>query len=102
MREDTKGTSDSGKGTIEGLAIEHSPYLNYKDLEDYKNQGYGTHGHQQPKEGRGPGATEAPTISGADVSSQRQFNVADGGHRKSAPWEIVSRLLYFLNFAFYM
>ncbi|CAK8578468.1 unnamed protein product [Lathyrus sativus] len=85
VREETKATNDSAKGNIEGLVIEHSPYLNYKDLEDYKNQGYGTHGHQQPKEGRGPGATEAPTLSGADVSSQGEVNAADGGHRKSVP-----------------
>ncbi|XP_058735854.1 uncharacterized protein LOC131607921 [Vicia villosa] len=84
-REKTKGPNDSGKGAIEGLAIEHSPYLNYKDLEDYKNQGYGAQGHEQPKEGRGAGATEAPTLSGADVSLQGQFNVADAAHRKSVP-----------------
>jgi hypothetical protein len=51
-------------------------------LEDYKEQGYGTHGHQQPKEGRGPGGTEGPTFSGADAPSKAHFNTTDVVHSK--------------------
>ncbi|XP_057445656.1 uncharacterized protein LOC130737818 [Lotus japonicus] len=74
MEKETKAQSESGKGgaSIEGLPFEDSPYVQYKDLEDYKRQGYGTEGHQEPKPGRGAGATEAPTLSGAAVSSQAQ------------------------------
>jgi hypothetical protein len=80
-KEETKGTSES-KGNNEGLPLNDSPYLKYKDLEDYKEQGYGTHGHQQPKEGRGPGGTEAPTFSGADAPSKAHFNTTDVVHSK--------------------
>ncbi|XP_073148225.1 uncharacterized protein [Henckelia pumila] len=53
------------KGNVEGLPIETSPYTQYKDLEDYKQQGYGTQGHLQPQPGRGAAAsTDAPTVSG--------------------------------------
>lgn len=85
MVKETKECESDSKGSIEGLAFEDSPYLKYKDLEDYKCQGYGTQGHQQPKEGRGPGATEAPTLSGANVSSQAQFHAADAVNRKGVP-----------------
>ncbi|KAK9678486.1 hypothetical protein RND81_11G214700 [Saponaria officinalis] len=50
---------------LEGLPIESSPYVQYKDLEDYKRQGYGTQGHVDPKPGRGAGGTDAPTQSGS-------------------------------------
>ncbi|KAJ1387276.1 Late embryogenesis abundant protein [Sesbania bispinosa] len=85
MEKETKPQSESCKGTLEGLPMEDSPYLKYKDLEDYKLQGYGTQGHQQPKPGRGAGATEAPTFSGAAVSSEAQFNAADALNRKGVP-----------------
>ncbi|KAK2657589.1 hypothetical protein Ddye_010641 [Dipteronia dyeriana] len=49
---------------LEGLPMEDSPYLNYKNLEDYKLQGYGTQGHQEPTLGRSAGGTDAPTPSG--------------------------------------
>ncbi|CAO2831015.1 unnamed protein product [Amaranthus hypochondriacus] len=49
---------------LEDLPIETSPYVQYKDLEDYKQQGYGTQGHLQPTPGRGAGGTDAPTLSG--------------------------------------
>ncbi|KAL8266214.1 hypothetical protein R6Q59_003558 [Mikania micrantha] len=51
----------------EGLPAQliKSPYTQYKDLEDYKMKGYGTHGHQQPKLGRGAAAsTDTPTSGG--------------------------------------
>lgn len=54
------------KGKLEGLPTETSPYTQYKDLEDYKEKGYGTQGqHQQPNPGRGAGgSTDAPTVAG--------------------------------------
>ncbi|WVZ23706.1 hypothetical protein V8G54_002250 [Vigna mungo] len=64
-KEERKKESETGKERLEGLPIEDSPYVQYKDLEDYKQQGYGTQGHQEPKTGRGAGATEAPTLSGS-------------------------------------
>ena len=85
VKDETKGAGESGKGSIEGLPFEDSPYLKCKDLEDYKCQGYGTQGHQQPKPGRGPGATDAATLSGADVSSQAQANATDVVDSKGAP-----------------
>lgn len=82
---ETKAQRESGKESKEGVPLEESPYLKYKDLEDYKRQGYGTEGHQQPNPGRGAGATEAPTLSGANVSSEAQLNAADAANRKWAP-----------------
>ena len=69
------------KGKLEGLPMESSPYTNYTDLEDYKSKAYGTEGHLQPKTGRGAGATDAPTLSGAAVSSDAATNV----NRKGVP-----------------
>jgi len=75
-----KGESESG---LEGLPIEDSPYLKYKDLEDYKQKGYGTQGHKEPKTGRGAGATEGPTPSGATPTSQSQATAtAATNHKK--------------------
>ncbi|KMT09793.1 hypothetical protein BVRB_6g127730 [Beta vulgaris subsp. vulgaris] len=61
--ENEKKQSEEAK-KLEGLPIETSPYVQYKDLEDYKQQGYGTQGHMEPKPGRGAGGTDAPTPSG--------------------------------------
>ncbi|XP_059456153.1 uncharacterized protein LOC132186276 [Corylus avellana] len=63
--------------SVEGLPMEDSPYLQHKDLEDYKRQGYGTEGHLQPKPGRGAGSTDAPTLSGAAVSSEADAAATD-------------------------
>ncbi|TKY55645.1 Late embryogenesis abundant protein, LEA-18 [Spatholobus suberectus] len=82
---ETKPQSESGKESLEGLPIEDSPYVKYKDLEDYKRQGYGTQGHQEPKTGRGAGATEAPTLSGAAVSSDAQVTATDTINRQGVP-----------------
>ncbi|KAK0604568.1 hypothetical protein LWI29_017006 [Acer saccharum] len=65
---ETSGHEENKKDkevNLEGLPMEDSPYLNYKDLEDYKLQGYGAHGHQEPTLGRSAGGTDAPTPSGA-------------------------------------
>ncbi|KAL9326879.1 hypothetical protein ACSQ67_007524 [Phaseolus vulgaris] len=64
------------------LPTEDSPYVKYKDLEDYKQQGYGTQGHQEPKTGRGAGATEAPTLSGAAFSSKSQATATGATNHK--------------------
>ncbi|KAK9102253.1 hypothetical protein Sjap_019507 [Stephania japonica] len=40
-----------------------SPYVDYRDLEDYKMKAYGTEGHVEPKQGMGGGVTDAPTQS---------------------------------------
>lgn len=67
------------KGNVEGLPIETSPYTQYKDLEDYKQQGYGTHGHLQPQPGRGAAAsTDAPTVTGGGATNpQAQLSTKD-------------------------
>ncbi|KAL8500464.1 hypothetical protein ACS0TY_020167 [Phlomoides rotata] len=58
------------KGNMEGLPVDTSPYTQYKDLEDYKKQGYGTQGHLQPQPGRGAAsATDAPTLTGAAAAA---------------------------------
>ncbi|XWS40390.1 hypothetical protein CRYUN_Cryun18bG0137100 [Craigia yunnanensis] len=54
---------------LEGLPLESSPYLKYKDLEDYKRKAYGTEGHLDVKENQSAsGSTDAPTLSGAAMS----------------------------------
>uniref|UniRef100_A0A7N1A1B8 Uncharacterized protein n=1 Tax=Kalanchoe fedtschenkoi TaxID=63787 RepID=A0A7N1A1B8_KALFE len=59
--------SSQQQGKYEGLPVETSPYTQYSDLEDYKQQGYGAQGHQEPKTGRGAaGSTDAPTHTRAD------------------------------------
>ncbi|XVE94180.1 hypothetical protein REPUB_Repub01dG0259700 [Reevesia pubescens] len=64
-------TSPSQKNeALAGLPLETSPYLNYKDLEDYKRKAYGTEGHLEVKENQAAsGSTDAPTLSGAAVSN---------------------------------
>lgn len=48
------------------LPLESSPYVKYKDLEEYKKKGYGTEGHLEPKPNQGGGGgTDAPTLSGS-------------------------------------
>lgn len=70
------------KGKLEGLPVESSPYTQYKDLEDYKKQGYGTEGHQQPVIGRGAASsTDAPTntpaVGIAGPTQPQQLSPAD-------------------------
>ncbi|XP_022739876.1 uncharacterized protein LOC111291981 [Durio zibethinus] len=74
------------KEGLEGLPVKDSPYLKYMDLEDYKRQRYGTEGHQQPKPGRGAASpTDAPTLSGANLSSERDFAATDTINRQGVP-----------------
>lgn len=84
--EQVKKTAKSeGRGEkLEGLPMDTSPYTQYEDLEDYKRKGYGTEGHLQPKPGKG-GATDAPTISGASVSSRPDLAAADAMNRHGVP-----------------
>ncbi|XP_028764190.1 uncharacterized protein LOC114722345 [Neltuma alba] len=77
---DAKG--ETGEPGLEGLPMQESPYVKYKDLEDYKNKGYGAEGHLQPQPGRGPGATDAPTLSGSAVSSEAESKFVDAVHRQ--------------------
>ncbi|KAK9670301.1 hypothetical protein RND81_13G192600 [Saponaria officinalis] len=66
---------------LEGLPTETSPYVQYKDLEDYKLQGYGTQGHSDPEPGRGAGDTDAPTESGGAPVSKNPGSATDApGH----------------------
>lgn len=54
------------KQNLEGVPVDSSPYTQYKDLEDYKQQAYGAQGHQQPQQRRGAASsTDAPTLAGA-------------------------------------
>ncbi|KAM7516473.1 hypothetical protein LguiA_006056 [Lonicera macranthoides] len=66
-----KAVGEENKGKLEGLPTESSPYTHYKDVEDYKQQGYGTQGHLQPQPGRGAGATDAPTPSATDTVNRQ-------------------------------
>ncbi|KAJ9564120.1 hypothetical protein OSB04_000086 [Centaurea solstitialis] len=71
------------KETVD-LPVNTSPYTQYKDLEDYKEKGYGTHGHQQPNPNPGRGAaasTDAPTSGSGALPSQPQ----KGGGVDGAP-----------------
>ncbi|KAI3503043.1 hypothetical protein L1887_31478 [Cichorium endivia] len=68
---DDKKQQAEGEQKLEGLPMKDSPYTQYKDLEDYKMKGYGTHGHQEPQPGRGAAAsTDAPTSAGGTLPSQ--------------------------------
>ncbi|KAL3833278.1 hypothetical protein ACJIZ3_008014 [Penstemon smallii] len=75
------------KGNLEGLPVDTSPYTQYKDLEDYKKQGYGTQGHLQPQPGRGAAAsTDAPTLAGGgSANPQAQLSSTDTINRQGVP-----------------
>ncbi|KAE8655173.1 prolyl 4-hydroxylase subunit alpha-1-like [Hibiscus syriacus] len=81
-----KQEEDVKKDSLEGLPMEDSPYLKYKDLEDYKRRGYGTQGHQQPKPGHGAASsTDAPTLAAPDPSSERPLHATDTINRQGVP-----------------
>ncbi|CAA0829287.1 Late embryogenesis abundant protein- group 6 [Striga hermonthica] len=74
MEKEKEKNKEKGEGIniSEGLPTETSPYTQYKDLEDYKEQGYGTHGHLETKPGHGAAAsTDAPTTAGADAINRK-------------------------------
>lgn len=57
--------------------VKDSPYTKYKDLEDYKEAGYGVHGHQQPQHGRGAAAsTDAPTSTRGTLPLNKASDLA--------------------------
>lgn len=58
------------------LPLESSPYVGYKDVEDYKMRGYGAHGHLPTVDQVGGGGTDAPTLSGSGLS-ERQAHASD-------------------------
>ncbi|KAL2241564.1 UNVERIFIED_CONTAM: hypothetical protein Sindi_0797600 [Sesamum indicum] len=69
--------NDQRKENLQGLPVDTSPYTQYKDLEDYKTQGYGTHGHLQPQPSRGAAAsTDAPTVAGAGTAANSQTQLS--------------------------
>ncbi|CAN4082990.1 unnamed protein product [Withania somnifera] len=73
------------KSKFEGLPVDTSPYTQFKDLEDYKKQGYGTQGHQQPNPGRGAASsTDAPTLAGGG-SASAQLSATDTVNRQGVP-----------------
>lgn len=56
--------------TLQGLPVNTSPYVNYKNTEDYKQKGYGTEGHQQVQQKKSAsGSTDAPTLAEPHVSN---------------------------------
>ncbi|KAG1365850.1 hypothetical protein COCNU_12G008510 [Cocos nucifera] len=70
------------------LPTESSPYTRYKDLEDYKLQGYGTQGYQPPVDHpRRGGGTDAPTLSGSGPSQAQatQAQAMDTINRQGVP-----------------
>lgn len=84
-QEPRKPENQGEKGKLEGLPMEESPYLKYKDLEDYKLQGYGAQGHLQPKPGRAGASTDAPTLSGGSVNSQAEVPATDAISQVGVP-----------------
>lgn len=75
---------------FKGLPMKDSPYVQYADLEDYKMKAYGTHGHLEPKPGRGAGASvDAPTLSGGSVTSSSERTATDTINAQGVPWLVV-------------
>ena len=66
-----KKQEEEKKKNLEGLPVETSPYTQYKDLDEYKKQGYGAEGHLHPNPGRGAAAsTDAPTATADDPNKK--------------------------------
>ncbi|GLT94551.1 hypothetical protein SLE2022_122870 [Rubroshorea leprosula] len=70
------GNTEPEKEKNSGLPMETSPYLKYKDVEDYKLNAYGTQGHLPVKPGKdgGGGGTDAPTLSGSDSAEAKAIS----------------------------
>ena len=72
-------------GKLEGLPVNTSPYTQYKDLEDYKQQGYGTQGHLQPQPGCGASASvDAPTGDAIPPAAQLS-STTNAVNRRAVP-----------------
>ncbi|CAK7345986.1 unnamed protein product [Dovyalis caffra] len=84
MENRKESSCEEKKGRLEGLPVESSPYLKYKDLEDYKLKAYGTEGHQEVKPDQGGGGTDAPTLSGNGLSRGKAA-IIDGADRLGIP-----------------
>lgn len=81
-----KDNEQNKRGKLEGLPVDTSPYTQYKDLEDYKQQGYGTQGHLQPQPGRGAASSvDAPTEAGAEVPPTAQLSTTNVINRHGVP-----------------
>ncbi|KAG0481638.1 hypothetical protein HPP92_012496 [Vanilla planifolia] len=79
-----KPSTAAEKKEEEELPLESSPYVKSSDVEEYKEKGYGTHGHQQPVDNsRTGGATDGPTLSGGGLT-QDQVKTADAMNRCGA------------------
>ncbi|KAL1532983.1 hypothetical protein AAHA92_32931 [Salvia divinorum] len=79
-----KKQEEEKKKNLEGLPVDTSPYTQYKDLDDYKKQGYGAEGHLQPNPGRGAAAsTDAPTATADDPN--KQLSSTDTINRQGVP-----------------
>ncbi|KAI5596504.1 hypothetical protein POPTR_002G006000v4 [Populus trichocarpa] len=83
--ENRKEGVEEKKGKLDGLPMESSPYLKYTDLEDYKRIAYGTEGHQEVKPNQGGGGTDAPTLSGNDLSPGKMAIIDAAANRHGIP-----------------
>ncbi|KAF5742176.1 hypothetical protein HS088_TW09G00218 [Tripterygium wilfordii] len=72
------------ESVLEGLPMESSPYLKDTNLEDYKRNAYGTEGHLPVNPNQGGGGTDAPTVSGSDLSDGKAAAV-DTANRHGIP-----------------
>ncbi|KAL3525625.1 hypothetical protein ACH5RR_013997 [Cinchona calisaya] len=78
---------------LEGLPLNTSPYSQYEDLEDYKQQGNGTQGHLQPQPGRGAASSvDAPTQAGGDVPHMARLSSTTNVIKP--PWRALDFLFF--------
>ncbi|CAI9094644.1 OLC1v1030419C1 [Oldenlandia corymbosa var. corymbosa] len=74
------------EGKLEGLPVGTSPYTQYKDLEDYKQQGYGAQGHLQPQLGRGAvSSVDAPTEVDTRATPAAQISSTNANNKQGVP-----------------
>ncbi|CAL5082034.1 unnamed protein product [Urochloa decumbens] len=97
----------AGEGDTVQLPTETSPYVQYKDLEDYKMRGYGAQGHLPVSDvPHGGSGTDAPTVPGTavpvarpkrqddNVEPQRGLGAGkkdDAGRREDASTDVINR-----------
>ncbi|CAL5063784.1 unnamed protein product [Urochloa decumbens] len=94
----------AGEGDAVQLPTETSPYVQYKDLEDYKMRGYGAQGHLPVSDvPHGGSGTDAPTVPGTavpvakpkrldDVEPQRDLGEGkDASRRGDASTDVINR-----------
>ncbi|KAL0332306.1 UNVERIFIED_CONTAM: hypothetical protein Scaly_2132100 [Sesamum calycinum] len=61
--------NDQRKENLAGLPVDTSPYTQYKDLEDYKTQGYGTMATSNPNLAAAQPLNRRPTVAGAGAGT---------------------------------